>query len=105
MQSPLRCKLSGTHDTYAGTSAVTCCDKILMSMPFGAARPLIRGLASSRLVMSAWPWKAARESRFTLSFSSMSACVSRESAPVMSSPFSSRRRPAKPFLQESSVSA
>ena len=57
-----------------------------------------RSLASSRLVMSAWPWKAARERSPTLSSRSITACVSRASAPVKSSPFSSKCRPANAFL-------
>ena len=64
-----------------------------------------RLLASSRLVMSAWPWKAARDSSPTLSLRSMSACVSRASAPVKSSPSSSKRSPASDFLHVQRLSA
>lgn len=69
------------------------------------AELLRRLLASSRLVMSAWPWKAARDNSPTLSSRSMSACVSRASAPVKSSPSSSKRKPASDFLHVEHLSA
>ncbi len=50
--------------------------------------------------MSAWPWKDARARRPTASRRSISACVSRASAPVMSSPSNSNLRLASAFLQE-----
>ena len=49
--------------------------------------------------MSAWPWKAARDSRPTRSSCSIRACVRRASAPVLSSPSSSKRSPASAFLR------
>lgn len=53
--------------------------------------------------MSAWPWKAARESSPTLSSRSMSACVRRASAPVRFSPSSSKRSPASAFLYNPNI--
>ena len=62
------------------------------------AQPAREGRASSMAVMSAWPWKAARESRPTPRRASIAACVRRASAHVQSAPPTSNRSAASPFL-------